>query len=471
MSLTKSVARNMALQIFGRTLGTMLGLFAIAILTRYLGPAGYGGFTTVTSFLQFFGVLVDFGLTLTAVQMISKPEADEGRIMSSILGLRLVSAIIFFGLAPVAVFFFPYPAAVKLGVAVGSLAYLCMTLSQVLGGIFQKRLRMGSVVMAEVIGRAVLLAGIWLAATTNSGLVYTIWALVAGNVVQLIIILVTAQHLVRFRPRLEPSILRQIIRQSWPIGLSIAFNLIYLKGDVVFLSLFRSQAEVGIYGAAYKVLDVITVIPMMFMGLVLPLLVSAWSSDDRQTFARRLRTAFDFSALLAMPLAGGTLVLGNKIMELVAGREFIGSGAILKILIIAGLAVFFSGLYGHAVIAVGKQRVALWGYGLTAALALGAYAIFVPRAGALGAAAVTVFSEIFIAIYTFILVTKTTRIFPRPTILLKSICSTLIMMEVLTLLPTLPVLILVMLGILVYGLALLLLRAVSLDEIRSFLKP
>ena len=47
------------------------------------------------------------------------------------------------------------------------------------------------------------------------------------------------------------------------------------------------------------------VIPMMFMGLVLPILVQAWKNNDRETFKRRLQKAFDFSALLALPIVGG----------------------------------------------------------------------------------------------------------------------------------------------------------------------
>jgi O-antigen/teichoic acid export membrane protein len=468
-TLTNKIATNTLYQIIARGLSTILGLAALAILTRYLGISGYGAFTTVTAFLQFFGILVDFGLTLTATQMISEPEADEGRIMGNIFALRALSGVVFFGLAPVVALFLPYPTEVKIGIAVGGLAYLAMTQQNALLGIFQKYLKMGRAAIAEVIGRVVLVGGITVVAAANWGLVGAIIALAVANVAQLATLLGFAQRISPFRLRFERAFIRHIIGRSWPIGLSIAFNLLYLKGDIVLLSLFRSQAEVGLYGAAYKVLDVITVIPMMFMGLVLPILVHAWNTGDHEAFKRRMQKAFDFSALIALPLVGGAFVVGRNLMMFVAGTDFRSSGDLLAILIIASLALFFSGLYGHTIVAIGKQRRAIWAYGANAALALVAYLIFIPRFGALAAAWITVGSEVVIATLLFILTYRFTRVLPTLTTTVKAIFATILMSLVLLALPTWHVLVLVIIGAGVYVLFLFLLRAVSRQTLRELL--
>ena len=71
MANVKELARNYSIHFAGRVFGTFFGVITIAILTRQLGSTGYGELTTAMTFLQIFGVLVDFGLTLTLVQMIS----------------------------------------------------------------------------------------------------------------------------------------------------------------------------------------------------------------------------------------------------------------------------------------------------------------------------------------------------------------------------------------------------------------
>ncbi len=99
MSLTRAIAGNTVVQVAGKFIGTLLGILTVAVMTRLLGLAGYGEFTTAISFLQFFGILVDFGLTLTMIRMISDAKAEETRVASNIFTLRLVSGIVFFGAA------------------------------------------------------------------------------------------------------------------------------------------------------------------------------------------------------------------------------------------------------------------------------------------------------------------------------------------------------------------------------------
>lgn len=412
MSLTRKIASNAALQVGGRFIGTILGLFTVGIMTRTLGREGYGQFTTAMSFLQFFGILADFGLTLSMTKLLSEKGADEDRIASNVFTLRLVSAAVFFGIAPLAAAFFPYSADVKSGIAVAALSFFFMAVSQVLVGIFQKHLASHLSAIAEVAGRGVLLAGTIMAARSGAGLGGFFLALVVGNALQLAISLATARKFARIRLAFETAVWRRIIAESWPIGLSIAFNLIYLKGDIIALSIFRPQEEVGLYGAAYKVLDVITVVPMIFMGLVLPLLTASWTERRHEEFARRLRRAFDALILAAVPLAVGAFAVSSDLMVLVAGPEFAASGPMLSILMIAGAAVFIAALFGHAVVAIGFQRQMIAAYAADAVISIFLYVTLIPRIGAVGAAWVTVFSEVFILLACGIAVWAKTRVLP-----------------------------------------------------------
>ncbi len=468
MSLTRRIAQNLFLQIAGKIISTLLALIIAAIMTRSLGVVHYGEFTIITSFLQFFGILADFGLTITAVTMISEPGADERRIMSSLLGLRLVSAVIFYGLAPIVAFFLPYPTEVKIGVAMASLAFLAMTQSQTLMGIFQKYLRLGEASLAEILGRIIMLIIVVIAAWQKTGLYAVIWAMVAGNVAQFLFMHLRARRIIPFSLQFDRQIIREIIKRSWPIGLTIAFNLIYLRGDVIVLSLFRETSEVGLYGAAYKVIDVLTVLPMMFMGLVMPHLVQSWI-EHQDTFRARLQKIFDFSALLALPIAGGALMLGREIMNLVAGREFAASGDFLKILILAGLGVFLAAPWAHALLAIGAQRKTIFWFGLDALLAVPAYLILVPIFGARGAAWITVFSEIFIGLATFILIVRLTdfKLSLKP--VGKMLLATILMMIALWPLREWPVLLTILIGALVYGGLVLILRVISREMIRDLI--
>lgn len=469
-SLTRQVAHNMIYQMVGKVLSTVLGLVVLGMMTRYLGQDGYGGYTTIIAFLQFFGILVDLGLTLTTVQMISEPNADTNKITSNIFTLRFFSAIIFLGLAPILVLFFPYSATLKIGVAVTTFSFLFIALNQVLIGLFQKNLRMEKVAIAENIGRIILLAGIAAVIYFKAGLLAMMFAVVFGSFANFLVNFLFSLKYVKIRFKFDFTLWWDIFHRSWPIGLSIAFNLIYLKADVIILSLFQSQAAVGLYGASYRVLDVLTTLPMMFAGLVLPVLTASWAEKNTERFKRLIKKSFDFLIVIIVPIIFGTMFLGERIMSAVAGSDFALSGTILKILILATGAIFIGTLFGHVIVAIKKQKQMLWGYASVAFLSLISYVIFIPLYGYWAAAWITVFSEGVIALLTFFVVWKNTRLVPSGKILGKSILASILMCVVIYFLINLNLLLLILLGVTTYFIALFLFRGYNKKMITEIIK-
>ena len=68
MTLGKSIAYNTVIQIFGKIATISLALVSFGLMTRYLGQAGFGYYTTALAFMQFFGVLVDMGFYIICLK-------------------------------------------------------------------------------------------------------------------------------------------------------------------------------------------------------------------------------------------------------------------------------------------------------------------------------------------------------------------------------------------------------------------
>ena len=427
MSLAKKVAHNTIIQIAGKVVSTVLGLLALAFITRYLGKSGFGEYTTVLTFLTFFAVIADFGLTLVTVQLISARGADENRILNNIFGLRLVSIIAVLLLAPLTLSFFPYGSAVKIGVLIALASFIFPALNQVIIGLFQKKLSMGRDVIGEIIGRLVLILGIIATKRFDAGLNGILWASVASAATSFIGHYLLAIKFSVIKPAFEGAVWKQIFSKSWPLAITIVLNLIYLRADTLFLSLFRGIDEVGLYGATYKIIDVLTTIPFMFAGLVLPILTTAWSDNAHDYFKKVLQKSFDLMALIALPLIVGAQFLSRELMVAIAGQEFAASGIILQLLIFAVAAIFLGTMFSHAVIALDKQKKMIGYYIFTSLTALAAYLFLIPRYSYFGAAAVTIYSETLIAIFSAVCVYKYSRFRPKPSLSLKALASSAIM--------------------------------------------
>lgn len=410
MTLTRTIAHNTIVQVIGKIISTIIGLVVIGMLTRYLGEKGFGQYTTVMAYLQMFGVIVDMGLYVMLVKKISEEGVDEQYTASNIFTMRLISAVVFLGIAPLIALMLPYATEVKIGIAITTVAFLGVTLNQALSGIFQKHLKMYRVSIAEVLGRLVLLGITWWVVQSGLGLPWVMVAVVAGSAINFIATYVYSRSLVKLRLIFDFPYWRTIIRETWPIALSIVFNLVYFKADTVILSLMRPEADVGIYGSSYKVLEVLTTFPAMFAGLILPLLAAAWSLGDKERFKQVLQKAFDFLIMIALPLIGGTWVLARPVMKLITGEGFADSGPILQILIVATATIFIGNLFGNSVVAINRQRTMMWLYLGVAVVSLSGYLIFIPKFSYFGAAAVTVGSEVLITISAAAIVLSATKV-------------------------------------------------------------
>jgi len=400
MNLGKRVALNTVIQISGKAVSTILGLFAIALITRYLGTDGFGEYTTVITFLTFFAVASDFGLTLVTAQMISglKDKIKENKVLGNLFSFRLLSIIVFISLAPATIGFFPYPAAVKLGVIIAFLSFIFPALNQVIIGLFQKRLHMENDVIAEALSRVILLAGVILTENYKLGLNGILISTLISSFSSFIFHFIFARRFASIRLNFDWEIWKRIINKAWPLSVTIVLNLIYLRADILFLSLFQSQSTVGLYGAAYKVIDVLTTVPFMFAGLILPIITVAWLDNKPKQFKNVLQKSLDFMIILVIPLVIGVQFLGKPLMIFIAGQNFVSSGLILQILIFAVAAVFIGTIFSHAIVALDKQKKMIGFYVFTSITSLIAYLILIPRFSYWGAAAVTIYSETLIMI-------------------------------------------------------------------------
>lgn len=406
MSLNQALAKNSALQIGGKLLGTIFGLVTFYLMLHFFNTDGFGLYTTAMTYVTIFAIIVDFGLTLTTTQMISEPEVDEAKILGNLVSMRVLSASVFMPLAVISAWFIPQYESIMPIIMIGSITYFISAIAQMFLGVFQKRLNVGMVVLAETLARIVSLVGIIIVGLTHGTIVEAAVAFLAGIIVQITIVVLATNKHVKLRPEIDLKVWREIIVRSWPIGISILFNLLYLKGDIFFMSIFGiSPTEIGQYGSAYKVVDVMTMIPVTFMGLMLPILTRAWSENRPEEFKRHLQHGFDLLAIIALPFAAGAIVLGVPIMTAVKS-DLTLAGQVLGVLGPAVAILFFGSLYGHAVVALQKQRLMTLAYAIVAVFAIAGYVTYIPKYGAWAAAWVTLGSEFLIAALAYITVTR-----------------------------------------------------------------
>jgi O-antigen/teichoic acid export membrane protein len=469
MSLTRKIAQNTIIQIFGKVVSTVIALIVASLLFRYLGKEGYGNYTTAMVFLQFFGIIVDMGLYIILTKKISEAGANEESLVGNIFTIRLLSAILFLGVAPLLVIFFPYPSVVKTGVLLVSLSFLFVTLNQVLQGVFQKHLKMIRVTVSEIFGRLVLLAGTFLAVYLEQSLTVVFLVVVLSSFTNFLFTFIFSRKFVKIRLVFDFTVWRNVFKEAYPIALAILFNLVYFKADILILSILKSQSDVGIYGAPFKILEVLVTFPAMFAGLAVPVLTQAFTEMDNDRFRRILNKSFDFLSMAALPMIVGTLFIAQPVIDLIAGADFAESVQVLQVLIITTGIIFIGNLFGNVIVVIDRQKEILKYYIAIAIISVSGCLLLIPPYSYMGAAWMTVVSQSLITLATVYVVWKKTRILPSMKFFTKVLIACAGMAIALALLQGYSLWILVIVAATVYTAILILLKGISRDLIKEII--
>lgn len=426
MSNTKKVAFNTSVQLFGKLITAATSVVVIAYITRYLGIAGYGDYATIFAYLGIFGVFVDLGLFVTTVREISKHPEDEKSILGNMLGLRILLGLVVFSLAYFISLTLPYPDVVKIGILIGAISHFLMSLNQVPLSSFQARLTMQKAAFSDIVGRLVLLGLVVWFILNQLGFLYLVGAVTVGNLVVFISNMIMFELQTVVWPLFNLIVWKKLLITALPMGIVIILATIYFRIDTVMLSVMKGSFDVGVYSAPYKILEVFLAIPSIFMSSVLPIITKSLASGGENVKAI-FRRAFDFLSIMALPLMVGTMVLATPVMVLVAGPDFVLSGPVLKILILALGGTFLNSVMIYTIIAANQQKRLILPYVLAVIFNIVANFIVIPQYSYFGAAATTVATELFVLIASMYIVNKYLKLSPNWKVFNKALFASIIM--------------------------------------------
>jgi O-antigen/teichoic acid export membrane protein len=252
--------------------------------------------------------------------------------------------------------------------------------------------------------------------------------------------------------RARPDMWRPLLMAALPVGAALAVTEVYFRADTFIISVFRDYDEVGAYSLAYRVIELLAVLPAVLMTSVFPLLSRyLGSGGDRARASVTIDAVGDMFLAVGVPIAAGGLVVAPQVIELVAGDGFAEAATPLRILLFAGALAAVSGLLGYALIAGGRQASAL-------RLALGALAVnlalnvaLVPALGIDAAAAVAVASEVVMVAGGMWLVRRELALTPRFGVAWRVVVAAAAMAGALALVPAHSLAVLLPLGIVLYA--------------------
>jgi len=446
-----------------RLVSMVISVATVSLTARTLDPDGFGVWTAVSAYVAIFGVLTDLGLTTVAMQKMSAEPEREAEWLGALAGMRLLLAL---GTAIVCAACVP----IFLDTGHGAAWVLTLTIfssgGSALMAVFNSRLRAGLALSFGVV-QSVLWLGVCIAFSLTGA---TVMAFAIAYVVVLAIIctlqLRATTRYARIAWRAGRRLWRPLMRVAVPLGVASVLITIYYQIDSVLLLNLSTEEETGVYGAAYRFLAPLLFLPAAVMSSFFPVL-SAVHEHDPARVRRLVQRAAELMTVISLPILAGTIALSDQIVHALYGDEFARTAEVLPVLMIAFVSICFGSLAGFLAPLLNLHwRLALYS-GVGAAANVGLNVWLIPRYGALGAAWVTVVTEVLTMTLMLGTALVALRLRVQPWRILATVLVAVAMtgaMELATPLGLFPAAIV---GGLLYAGGLFALRVIRLDELRA----
>jgi O-antigen/teichoic acid export membrane protein len=380
-----------------------------AVYLRLLGRADAGAFTSLVVLTTYLDTLVDFGLNALIAREVSRGSVSPTTAFRSANVLR--TGLWLVGLPIVLLIYGPLHAEMNLPDAAalaGGMFYLALApsiLAKTATGLLwsAERLDLNAFVsvlatlVKTALGVIVLFAGLSVIGLALTSLV--------TNVVSAIVLFVLADgrlHLQRTTFLAGTGLLATLrerhflggwLHESWPLFVNQLLQGLFFKIDALLLLPLAGDVAAGTYAAAYKVSEGAGIISSSFTLALFPRL--SRGTDLSGAYRMALRVLLQIS----LPLAVGIALLSSPIVAVIGGREYLPDSAVALTILICYLPLSYTnGLTQYVLIAAGKQRLLTAAFAAALVFNLIANALLIPRFSYIGAAWVTVASELVLLV-------------------------------------------------------------------------
>ena len=390
------VIRGGAIRSAGYGASAALGALASVFLLRGLSVEDFGRFATVGALLAIVSTLSDAGLTAVGARELSlrSTAAERATLLGNLVALRLCLAATAVGAAALFSVAAGYDDVMVAGVLLGGLGVLLVNTQATMMTPLSVELRQGGITAIEVLRSAVTLVAIAVLALAGASLLpyFTVQILVGVVVLALTPwLLSSAAGLV---PRLDRPAAWALLKVAAPVGLALAMNVLYLRLLVVLVSLQTDATETGLYGTAFRIVELVIVLPPMLVGIAIPLLAVAGTEDlGRLRYA--LQGLTEMAVVVGLGLSLVLAVLAEPALRLLGGAEkYTGATEMLQIQVWALVPLGVGNIFAVALLSLGRQRLIAVANAIAVVVVLSVGLVLIAAYGGRGAALAGVVAEV-----------------------------------------------------------------------------
>lgn len=392
------MVRNAGWLAGGRLTGDVLNLLLFVMLSRRFGPAGVGQYAYAFSLVGIAYAVASLGLEEYGVRELARrPPGKGGRFLEGLLATQF-SVITLVALALAGYLAVSGASTDVVGMVALLGAYqLAGAVARTLFVPASAHQEMGVPAATELVSRgAAFLTALALLVVFHFPLAVLFIAYPLAGLAFAAVATVSATRRVgALHPRLSAGLVVQTAGRAWPFAAADILFQLYVRADVLLLTLMIGESASGLYATSLKFVEV-GILPVTFLGVAgLPALSRLFSLDSRE-FTSAAQDLLNSTLLVGGLVAWVLAFVVPSLMVPLLGQGFAPASKVVRIM--AVLALLRAGgsttlrmlLAGH--LQVTRLRMFAYATGLNLSLNL----VLIPLFGVPGAVAAAIASLFFL---------------------------------------------------------------------------
>lgn len=393
-----SLKYNVIINMLSRVTSILFPLITVPYITRTLAITNYGMVVFSQNIINFFALLASLGISTYATRSGAAMRGNHAvlqRFSSEIFTINILSS--FFSLACLAgcVALFPGFRPVMPILAVMSAQIVLATIGcDWVNVIFEDFTSLTvRTILAQCLSVALLIG---LVRRPDDYLLYAAIGVFAGGGASVFNAFYIRKYVKLSLVPCGLTLLKKHVRPVLTFFFTQVAITIYMSSDSVLLGLLRGTEEVAFYSISTKIYLVVNSIIYSIISVLLPRFAHVIHDEEslRQQ-GDKVRKIFNLMLVITVSIIALIFGLGNSIVAFFGGNAYEGAIGPLRILSFATFFSVFAGLYSNCILLpLGREKACFFITVIPAVLNVILNFIFIPRWGAVAAAATTLIAEI-----------------------------------------------------------------------------
>jgi O-antigen/teichoic acid export membrane protein len=356
------IIRNMSWLTVGNAVVKPLWLLFITVICmRLLGSADYGLMTAALSLMVIASSFTAWGTTRYSVREVARDYNRAPRFFSNFFLFRLGLSIVIFLLALVVGKTLGYNGSDLIALSMAGVYAMALELTNYCRSYYRAYEEMKFDALSTVAEKVLVIA-------CGSATLYVYRSAVgvlAGMSIGMLLTLGInfvwlSRNFVRFKPSLfDPKFLQKGFVTALPLGLASLFVIIYMRTDAVMVEAMVGKQAAGQYGAAFRLLQAMVLLPTIVQTALFPRLSTLFEEGNYTSFERLLQRSIGGLAAISLPIAVGVMWFAPDIIHLIdPSPEFTPAASALQILCWTFPFMCINNVINTTLIATDDQRAA-----------------------------------------------------------------------------------------------------------------